>query len=359
MVEFNFSIKRGACAGHALMIVELLFLIFGAFIYSMLLNFRNEGKDKPHTVADNRGNSMPYAGPVVRAKSSNNRHMRAVTTQAPIVAPTFCSAHWDGEVTELLEQITPTVEKEEIVNQLARIVKRHLRSVLPDVEVEGYVSGNFTSGKAFGVAVPEVDIVASMHPAAMVARMQGRMGGECSAVQSLDANKLQNGQFALVQTDWWQLSSSFDGLHSSKKNQRSPSWHLLRSGFSQNPFLGFLSECSDPIVQCSSSYRVWADGISCQRVDLACETLGQRPWHLPCLKGPFLAIHMGHSCHLLSASGRAFASPLAALRAFFQTYEGMPECRAQATFKVGVTNKRQSQSIHRGSFQGFHQVLYM
>jgi len=105
---------------------------------------------------------------------------------APILAPTFCSTDWDGEVSELLTQIMPTVENEETVNQLARIIKRHIRSLMPEAEVAGYVSGNFTSGKAFGVAVPDVDIVASVSPAALVSRMQ------CgSAAELRDERKIQ------------------------------------------------------------------------------------------------------------------------------------------------------------------------
>lgn len=192
------------CTVLPLDIAELIFLILAAFIYVMLRKSGSEGKNKSQpmsppahhksSVEDSRvaGQQMRIAprGATQKKLHSVGPQNASKSTAAPIAAPTFRSTHWDGEVVELLNQITPTQENEDIVSQLARIMKRHICGLLPQAEVEGYVSGNFASGKAFGVAVPEVDIVVSVNPAALVARMQGRIGAGNASSEVLDSRKL-------------------------------------------------------------------------------------------------------------------------------------------------------------------------
>jgi len=95
---------------------------------------------------------------------------------APIAPPTFRSTGWDAEFNELLDQISPTASGDKAVKQLAKLVEQVIRPVLPEVEVVGFASGNFARGKAFGVAVPEVDVIASISPAALARRLQQRSG---------------------------------------------------------------------------------------------------------------------------------------------------------------------------------------
>merc|ERR1719213_433135 len=64
-----------------------------------------------------------------------------------------------------------------------------IRKIIPEIEVTGFASGNLTSGKAFGVAVPEVDIIASASPHILFERLHGHSTkGNAS---QLDAKKLQ------------------------------------------------------------------------------------------------------------------------------------------------------------------------
>ncbi|CAK0802910.1 unnamed protein product [Prorocentrum cordatum] len=96
----------------------------------------------------------------------------------PVQAPTFSGQGWEAEVEELLLQLTPTTETTEAVAEIACAVKRAVQPLLPGAEVTGFVGASLSSGKAFGVAVPEVDIVISATPEAMASRMAGRRPGK-------------------------------------------------------------------------------------------------------------------------------------------------------------------------------------
>mmetsp|Transcript_87931 Transcript_87931/g.273194 ORF Transcript_87931/g.273194 Transcript_87931/m.273194 type:complete len:583 (-) Transcript_87931:255-2003(-) len=108
----------------------------------------------------------------------------------PLTPPSFASDDWDEQVEELLSQITPTNEGDRIVAQLARVVKQALRRIIPEVEVNGYASGDLVRGTAFGVAVPEVDIVVCVSPHVLAARLQGRLAPRSSTAVQLDVRKL-------------------------------------------------------------------------------------------------------------------------------------------------------------------------
>lgn len=108
----------------------------------------------------------------------------------PICAPTFMAADWQGEVDELLVQIAPTPENDKVVKRLASFVEASIRTIIPEAEVTGFASGNFARGTAFGVAVPEVDLVVSVSPAAIMARLESRLAkGEVPA-PNLDMRRL-------------------------------------------------------------------------------------------------------------------------------------------------------------------------
>lgn len=110
----------------------------------------------------------------------------------PIAAPSFVATGWEAEVAELLTQISPTPEGDRVVQQLAGLVRQTLQSLVPEVEVVGFASGDLGRGTAFGVAVPEVDIVVSASPQVLAKRLQNRLPSapETRASQ-LDARKLQ------------------------------------------------------------------------------------------------------------------------------------------------------------------------
>lgn len=92
----------------------------------------------------------------------------------PVAAPTFEAVGWEAEVAELVNRIAPTPESESVVTQIALDVKKAIRTIIPEAEVAGFASGSLASGTAFGVAVPEVDIVISASPASLLSRLQRR-----------------------------------------------------------------------------------------------------------------------------------------------------------------------------------------
>jgi len=98
---------------------------------------------------------------------------------------------WDAEVNELLTQISPTPEGDKVVQQLAQLVRRILCKTIPEVEVLGFASGDLARGTAFGVAVPEVDVIVSVRPSVLAARLQGRLASRSEAsAMTLDMKKL-------------------------------------------------------------------------------------------------------------------------------------------------------------------------
>jgi hypothetical protein len=77
----------------------------------------------------------------------------------PVQAPTFKATDWESEVEELLQTITPTKESDEAVAAIARSIKRCLGFAMADAEILAFSCSNPFKSQAFGVAVPEVDIV--------------------------------------------------------------------------------------------------------------------------------------------------------------------------------------------------------
>jgi len=88
-------------------------------------------------------------------------------TAAPVLPRTFRSTGWEAEVNELIGQIAPTPESQMAVAAIVRVVKRAIRPVFPDAEVTGFVIANLSGRTAFGVAVPDVDIIINLSPEAL------------------------------------------------------------------------------------------------------------------------------------------------------------------------------------------------
>lgn len=108
----------------------------------------------------------------------------------PVVAPSFKRVGWEAEVEELLVQISATAEGDAMVKQIARAVKKAIWPILPEAEVVGFAGGSLKSGAAFGVAVPDVDIVISADPQALTGRLLGRWSRARGPAVNLDAKKL-------------------------------------------------------------------------------------------------------------------------------------------------------------------------
>lgn len=81
----------------------------------------------------------------------------------PVAAPTFQATGFQAEVEELLLHMAPSRDSDMCVATIAQKVKKAIQRSFPTAEVEGFSCCNPLSSKAFGVAVPEVEIVVTTH----------------------------------------------------------------------------------------------------------------------------------------------------------------------------------------------------
>lgn len=165
---------------------QLIFAALGSIACALVqaLTVTNVG-GRPST----RRKAPVTVAPVVLVQPPGNRPARQTCTQP--VAPVFSTVEWDAQVDELIADMLPTAETNMVVQRLAAFVKQSLSPMIPEVEVIGLASGNFTCGTAFRVAVPEVDIVLRVDPKVLSARLRGGEPACTSHGRAPDLAKLQ------------------------------------------------------------------------------------------------------------------------------------------------------------------------
>jgi len=216
-------LAAAACAMLPLEISHLVSMIVGVLAYMLIQTLHpnvSRGRDEPRatkapiqkqmhpwnlrTQGARRGGALydraptslgqraaPRSAPLPAAAAAEVPKTEVRKPSAvPVQAPTFKSEGWEAEVKELLLRVAPTPEGDALVERIARAVQRVVAPIIPEAEVTGFASGNINGGTAFGVAVPEVDIVISVNPAALLGRLQGRWRAR-GAAERLDAQKLQ------------------------------------------------------------------------------------------------------------------------------------------------------------------------
>lgn len=203
------------CAIAPLDVSQLMFAVAGAVGFSVIqmmqskartVTYTHSGKKKlpsqskvmehfPMTTQARKVPGIPNGRPGRKPSSPVPPTVRPQTqpevrkpSSVPILAPTFHGANWDAQISELLGQVMPTTDDDKIVCRLARRVEDALRPILPEAEVVGFASGSLARNKAFGVAVPEVDIVANINPVALMKRLGGKTGNN---VLHSDPHKLR------------------------------------------------------------------------------------------------------------------------------------------------------------------------
>merc|ERR1719160_177776 len=148
---------------------------------------------------------------------AGKQEVRQVSTQ-PVLAPTFSASDFDAQVHELLVQISPSAEGDKLVQDIASAVKAALNKLIPEADVMGFASGDVLRGTAFAVAIPEVDIILSATPTAIVERLQGRASRPLPHAAKLDARKLQKSMLRAC-TDELTLAPHFKFRRSAFKGQ--------------------------------------------------------------------------------------------------------------------------------------------
>jgi len=145
-----------------------------------------------------------FAVPVMSVKSKVKSskivaHATPSTVTKPtamaIKAPVFTTFEFDTQVDELIERITPTASCHQAVESLMAIVREKMQALVPEAEIMGFTTGNLEGAAAYGVAVPEVDIVVNARPADLIDGLQGRLAqtsrSRSVAVSRLDTKTLQ------------------------------------------------------------------------------------------------------------------------------------------------------------------------
>lgn len=128
--------------------------------------------------------------PSHRNKPSPTKPDELQESKVPVFAPSFKAQGFDEQVQELLSQITPTAASEQIAQQLAQCAKKSIQEVFPEVDVVAFADGDIIRGTPFGVAVPELGIVARATPQALIQHLQTRLSKGGLAVAGNDPKKL-------------------------------------------------------------------------------------------------------------------------------------------------------------------------
>lgn len=172
-------------------VVQLVFALVGALLYAVTNVLPNVSRRKvvkiPKAKQFEPCHRMEGPSPVASYSPK--------PTAVPIKAPVFEALTFDEQVDELIERIAPKASCHNAVEELTAIVRKKIQSIIPEVEVMGFATGDLCGGTAYGVAVPEVDIVANANPADLTRRLQGRLTQNSRqrsfAISRLDSRKLQ------------------------------------------------------------------------------------------------------------------------------------------------------------------------
>jgi len=203
---------------------QLTFAFVGAVVYAVVQSIRSSTKDKlkktkgvaprsklqGESEADQQGRRAPRDGgrPGGRADQGYDRarqdrpdrrdrdrnkepkvDYRQPSAQ-PVMAPTFVSDGFDAQVTELLRQIAPSPQGEQAMKELAAAAREILQKMIPGAEVVAFASADILRGTAFGVAVPEVDIICNADPSVLAKCLETRTARPIPHAANLDARRL-------------------------------------------------------------------------------------------------------------------------------------------------------------------------
>lgn len=177
---------------------QLVFALAGAATYGLFVLVRRYqyqlqlGKATAKTEPA-QGAATPKAAltlPKTRSGLSERSDVRQVS-HSPVAAPSFKAQGWDAEVVELLGLIMPNKESDQTAQRIAGAVKRAISKVIPEADVTGFASAKISGRHAFGVAVPDIDIVISVSPDALVSRLRWRLQKATDCPESIHARMLQ------------------------------------------------------------------------------------------------------------------------------------------------------------------------
>lgn len=175
--------------------MHLLFVCLGAVGYLLLQSViahdvrgqpKHSGCDELSEPPSPPRGSRPWqpSSPVhAAARRTSYEKPKVARTVAPPESPKFIGVRFEDEVAELLQQITPARTCEAVVAAIVRKIKLSMQRSFPDVEVSGFVNGNLRAGRAFAVAVPDVELVLTISEAALRERHADSSGDELQSLK--------------------------------------------------------------------------------------------------------------------------------------------------------------------------------
>jgi len=181
---------------------QLAFALVGSLCYAALQASRKSTRSglKPHDKLK-KGKQVEAdasKGQLTKTNSRAKPDTQSVgkqeyrqVSQQPVVAPTFKAGNLESQVEELLEQIAPSPEGDQLVQDIAAAIKKALHQLIPEAEVLGFASGDVLRGTAFAVAIPEVDIILSASTSVFAQRLQNNASRPLYHAAKLDDKKLQ------------------------------------------------------------------------------------------------------------------------------------------------------------------------
>jgi len=230
------TVVGGMCVIANLELMHLVLAVIGATIYLLLLDNKKPAKAKKtvatkkeivlsdtegecsageysadeysageysageHSAGEGRASGAEGKGKVRKLQRRRGQRARTLRVQkpdvrqiskVPVAAPSFQAQAFAQQVDELLSQITPSSEADRIVRNIARHAEKAIKSIFTEVEVVGFATGDVVKGTAFGVAVPEVDIIASARPDLLLEHLQVRLWKGGMPKWKIDARKIQ------------------------------------------------------------------------------------------------------------------------------------------------------------------------
>lgn len=210
------NLVPGACLAMAIILVcsmdftQLLLALLGALMYA-LLSLPASGFKRPSSKGQMLKQGFPNKAPLKKTSpagkpsqagkpsppaSLTTKPSKEATTGHgevrqlswnPVLPVQFSAVGWDAEVDELVGKILPSAASQKIVQHLSGHVKSKISEVFPDVDVTSFTFSDLMRNTAFGVAVPEVDIVLCLKPNSLhnIAHSRSQQRGSISVEDRL------------------------------------------------------------------------------------------------------------------------------------------------------------------------------
>mmetsp|Transcript_92458 Transcript_92458/g.220010 ORF Transcript_92458/g.220010 Transcript_92458/m.220010 type:complete len:461 (-) Transcript_92458:185-1567(-) len=166
-------------------LLQLLLLAICCLAYILFINCRTRLRlrDDPSRAPPPRPTRQPF-------QPSSQLPVRQ-ESKVPVQPPSFQSIGFSEQVAELLELITPSEASERVAKELAAYTESIIQEMLPGASVEGFANADILRGTAFGVAVPEIDLVVIADPDCLERQLQGRLAKGGVHKTRMDARKMQ------------------------------------------------------------------------------------------------------------------------------------------------------------------------